>query len=272
MRRLELMAKISQPPTPYADVNVLLHLLLKEVQAALGDQFIGMYLYGSLASGDFDEQSSDVDFVVVTRDEIADDLIPKLRAVHERIAASGLKWAPKLEGSYISRRALRRYDPNDIPRPQYNEGQFFLALHGSDWIIQRHVLREHSVAVAGPPIKPWIDPVTPDELRGAVAGVFAGWWASYILIHPKELERAGYQPFAVLTMCRALYAFEHGEIVSKSVAARRAMESLDARWKPLIERALAQQSDLSADELDKTIALIRYTLERAHEWESRHNK
>src|SRR4051812_13397758 len=118
------MAKISQPPTPYAAVNVLLFRLLQEVQAALGAQFIGMYLYGSLASGDFDEHSSDIDFVVVTQDEIAADLIPKLKAVHERIAQSGLKWASKLEGSYISRAALRRYNPNDPPRVQYNEGQF----------------------------------------------------------------------------------------------------------------------------------------------------
>ena len=60
------MTKIAQPPTPYPEVNVLLFRLLKEVQEALGEQFIGMYLYGSLASGDFDEKSSDVDFVVVT--------------------------------------------------------------------------------------------------------------------------------------------------------------------------------------------------------------
>lgn len=242
---------------------MLLHRFLKEVQAALGDQFLGMYLYGSLASGDFDEHSSDVDFVVVTREEVGEDLIPKLRAVHERIAASGLKWALKLEGSYISRAALRRYDPNDAPRVQYNEGRFYLDRHGSDWIIQRHILREHSVIVAGPPLKPWIDPVKPDELRGAVAEVLRGWWRNWILTHPQELNRPGYQPFAVLTMCRSLYAFEHGEIVSKPAAGRWALGALDSQWKELIERALTQKADLSPEGLDKTISLIQYTLERS---------
>ena len=93
------MAKISRQPTAYSDVNVVLHRLLVETQNALGENFFGMYLYGSLASGDFDEHSSDTDFVIVTRDEISDETIPKLRALHEHIADSGLKWAAKLEGS-----------------------------------------------------------------------------------------------------------------------------------------------------------------------------
>lgn len=262
------MTKIAQTPTPYGEVNVLLFRLLQEVQAALGDQFLGMYLYGSLASGDFDAHSSDIDFVVVTQNEIGEDVIPKLKAAHEGIAKSGLKWASKLEGSYISRAALRRYHPDDPPRVQYNEGQFYLDKHGSDWIIQRHILREHNVIVAGPPLKPWIDPVTPDELRGAVAGVLNGWWASHILTHPQELKRPGYQPFAVLTMCRSLYAFANGEIVSKPSAARWAIKTLDAAWRPLIERALTQQADLSNEGLDKTMALIRYTLEKAQAWEN----
>ena len=262
------MAKLSQPPTPYADINVLLYQLLVEIQAALGENFFGMYLYGSLASGDFDEHSSDVDFVVVTRYEIADDLIPKLRALHERIADSGLAWAKKLEGSYIPRDALRRYNANDAPRPQYNEGQFFVAPHESDWIIQRYILREYGVTVAGPSIKPFIEPVTPEELRGAVAGILLGWWSTHILAHPDELLRPGYQPYAVLTMCRSLYCFENRALVSKPFAARWAMEHLDARWKPLIERALTQQADLSLHALMETQALIQCTIECAKHFES----
>ncbi len=53
-------------PTPYPDVNAVLRLLLEGAQPILGDHFIGLYLYGSLASGDFNPQTSDIDFVVVT--------------------------------------------------------------------------------------------------------------------------------------------------------------------------------------------------------------
>jgi hypothetical protein len=46
------MVKLS--PTPYPDVNEVLNLLPTEAQNVLDNQFVGMYLYGSLSSGDFD--------------------------------------------------------------------------------------------------------------------------------------------------------------------------------------------------------------------------
>ena len=114
-------------PTPYPDVNAVLHVLLSGVQTILGNHFIGMYLYGSLASGDFDPQRSDIDFVVVTADGLPDEMLPALEAMHARLAASGLKWAAKLEGAYVPLSAIRRHDPSDAPRPQINEGSFYLA-------------------------------------------------------------------------------------------------------------------------------------------------
>lgn len=69
--------------TPYADVNAVLHDFLVSIQAILGSHFRGMYLFGSLALGDFDPHGSDIDFVVVTDADIADDLFG---ALHERNA------------------------------------------------------------------------------------------------------------------------------------------------------------------------------------------
>ena len=53
-------------PTPYAGVNAVLHHFLASIQAIVGSHFRGMYLSGSLALGDFDPRSSDIDFIVVT--------------------------------------------------------------------------------------------------------------------------------------------------------------------------------------------------------------
>jgi len=71
-------------PTLYADVNAVLHDFLARIQALLGSHFRGMYLSGSLALGDFDRHSSDIDFVVVTDAEIADDLFVALHDMHAR--------------------------------------------------------------------------------------------------------------------------------------------------------------------------------------------
>ena len=57
----------SDAPTPYAEANAAVEALLDGVKETLGEQMVGLYLYGSLASGDFDPQTSDIDFLVVTR-------------------------------------------------------------------------------------------------------------------------------------------------------------------------------------------------------------
>ena len=109
-------------PTPNADVNSVLHELLTGAQSILGPHFVGMYLYGSLANGDFD-QNSDVDFVVVTDSEISGDLFLALQALHMQIATLDSWCATQLDGSYISQRALRRYDPTQTFHPHIDRGK-----------------------------------------------------------------------------------------------------------------------------------------------------
>ena len=248
-------------PTPYPDVNAVLHELLSNAQAILGGHFVGMYLYGSLASGDFDPDTSDIDFAVATAAEVPDELIPVLDEMHLRLASSGQKWASKLEGSYVSQHVLRRYEPNQPPCPQINEGRFYLAPHGSDWVIQRHIIREHGVVLAGPAPETLIDPVQPDDLRRAVKGTLTEWWAP-MLNDPARLQDSVYQAYAVLTMCRALYTLEHGTIASKPRSARWAQEALDERWRELIEQAVAWRPGRRLDKFTETLEFIRYAKDR----------
>lgn len=259
-------------PTPYPEVNTTLHTLQAEVQTILGDRLVGIYLYGSLASGDFDPQRSDIDFLVITTGELPQEIIAALEAMHMRLVASNLKWAKKLEGAYLPQNTLRRYDPDAAPCPGVNECRFLIASPGSDWIIQRHILRQHGVVVTGPArLSEWIDPVQPDDLRYAVRSVLDEWWTPMLAetnepTAPSFLQRSEYQAYAVLTMCRALHTFEHGCIASKPAAARWAMKTLEERWARLIAWALDWQPDSPANiqeanhHLTDTLDFIRYTL------------
>jgi len=242
--------------------------LLLGVRTVLGDTFVGMYLYGSLAGGDFDPRRSDIDFVVVTADALPDETIAALETMHARITVSGSKWAAKLEGAYVPQQALRRHDPSESPCPCTNEGRFYLATLGSDWVIQRYTLWEQGVVVAGPPPRSLIDPVQPDDLRQAVLGFLREWWAPMLQNPDPRLHGGEYQAYAVLTMCRALYTLQYGTVVSKTVAARWAQEALDERWVAVIERALVWRRDALPDGdgtvlcMDETLDFIRYALER----------
>jgi predicted nucleotidyltransferase len=226
-------------PTAYIEVNEVLNLLLANVKQLLGEQFIGMYLYGPLASGDFNLETSDIDFLIVTTDILRDDKMADLEAMHHEIWRSGFEWAAKLEGSYIPGELVRRHDPDGPPSPNVNEGKFFIDKRGSDWIIQRHVVREHGVVVDAPDPKTLIDYVSPGDLRGAVLGTLQEWWFP-MLDEPAWLRQhgSGYHAYAVISMCRALYTLRHGTIVSKPKAIQWA-RSQHQPWVRLIDKAVA---------------------------------
>ena len=254
-------------PTPYKEVNRVLLELLSDVQTVLGDHFVGMYLFGSLAGGDFD-RDSDIDFIVVTNADISDTLFSGLQTAHMRIATIECWCATQLEGCYLPRPALRRYIRTDALYPHIDRGKgerLRMKPQDSDWTIHGHVLREAGVVVTGPVPHTLIDPVTPNELRRAVLDILRGWWAP-MLDDPLKLNSCGYQSYAVLTMCRMLYTLAFGTIVSKRVAARWAKETLGEQWMPLIDRAWAgrHNPELKArtEDVIATLDLISYTLER----------
>jgi len=252
------MTSPSQFPTPYPYVNEVLQALLANARSILGEQFGGLYLYGSLASGGFNPRRSDIDFMVMTEGLLPEETIAALKEMHTKLWASGEKWAGKLEGAYVPRELLRRVEPNGPDVPQINEGKFYLAQLGSDWVIQYHILREYSAAVEGLSLRELIDPVRPEALREAVVKVLDEWWKP-MLVDAHFLQRSEYQAFAVLTMCRALYTLREGKFVSKTEAARWAREELAERWRGLIDWA-ERWPEQQSDRLDEVLELVQHTL------------
>lgn len=264
---------VKHSPTHYPEVNEVLHLVLTKTRELLSQHFLGLYLYGSLSSGDFHLEASDIDYLVVTKDILPENIIVQLEDMHNRIWATDLIWAEKLECSYLPLNHLRRYEKSDFAYPTVNEHRFYVAPHASDWIIQRHVIREHGVALAGPDPKTLIDPVAPDDIRHAVRGILQEWWFP-MLDDPAWLRDHGseYHAFTILTMCRALHALEHGTIVSKPVAAKWAQGELGGKWSQVIESSLATRLGARNFELyNAALDLIRYTMEKVDSYEQHAN-
>lgn len=255
------MLQPSYVASPAADA--ILHRLVPGLQSLLGDQLVGVYLFGSLALGDFDPANSDLDFLAVTLAELTTEQVHALQAFHADLFTSGLPLADQIEGSYISRAALRVYDPANAHHPHIDRGESELIVqrHYTDWVIQRFSLRAHGLTLFGPPIHTLIDPISPTALRAALIELLAFWWEP-MLSDTAHLQHTGYQAYAVATFCRMLYTLEHGDLVSKPAAGRWAMQRLP-HFAPLIQRALAYE--LQPADIPATQALLRYTLERSRQ-------
>ena len=166
-------------PTPYPDVNQVLLILLENVRIILGDYFTGMYLYGSLATGDFEPGRSDIDFLVVTGRELPENIVSELKTMHQRIFEWGMKWAKHLEGSYIPLNVVRRYSAIGPAWPMTNQQKFLVAHENASWVINNDILYHSGVVITGPPLKSIIDPVNPEELKTAVLTLLRDIWVPW---------------------------------------------------------------------------------------------
>lgn len=260
-------------PTPYADLNSVLRELVDSVQSVLRSNFVGAYLQGSFAVGDFDSHS-DVDFIVVTEDELSDEHISALQRVHERIYHLDAPWAQHLEGSYFPRSILR--DPSRRGEPLWYLDHGASSLIRSDHcntLVVRWVIREKGVVLAGPAPETLLEPIAADRLRREIMEVVVGW-GQEILANPAPYHNRFYQGFLVLNFCRMLHDLHTGANGSKRAGAEWAKRQLDPSWSGLIDRAWSCRPDPAvsvrqapnpedfADTLKFVQYAIRYALAR----------
>jgi hypothetical protein len=248
--------------TAYPEVDEVLAALLSGSRALLGDDLFGMYLSGSLASGGFDAETSDIDFVVVTRADPR-SLHAEFATLNRQLQASGSPWAAKLEGSFLPLRVFEDFNPACTPFPTIAMGGRYGLRHKRiEHALQRFMLREHGIALAGPEPATFIAPVPPEALKAETLDVLHGWWRAQ-LDDPVRLKRRGYQAYAVLTMCRMLYTLATGGVTSKPAAARWARPHLPEQWRELIDRALVWRDGDEVDDFTPTQDLVRWMLRRA---------
>lgn len=245
-------------PTPFASANAVIETVLAGVRHVLGERVIGMLLLGSLATGDYDPERSDIDFLIVTSATLSDAEFHALGRMHADLHASGMPGAQNIEGAYIPLANARAYRPSDRHPWLGSDGHFAWEAQNSDWIIQRHIAREQGLIVSGPDPRTLIDPVSPEALKSATASLLREWWAWQIDDH-RNLRADEYQAYAVLTMCRARYTLATGSIASKPVAARW-LAAQEPRYAALIDRVLAWRPGMHMGELDQTVAMLRAAL------------
>ena len=246
-------------PTPYKDVNSIVLLLLKKSQEILGDNLLAMYLHGSLATGDFNQKDSDIDFIIVLDKELSDETIQKLREMHGGIIKNDSKWGKKLEGSYVHKDLLKSVTPPKIPRPYINGVGFHMYPYGYEWVIEKYVIREKSIVVTGPRSTIFIAPVSYEDMRHANAKILHEDWEP-MLSESSRLEDDEYQAYAVLTMCRCFFLFTNNEVASKKVAAKLVQEKF-SKWKDLVEIALNWTREQEFNRLNEVKDFIKFTIE-----------
>lgn len=245
MQRIIQQALKRIPSEPYPELRLVLETFVGGVQDAVTANFVGAYLVGSLATGDFD-QDSDIDFLVVTDEELTDEQVQSLQALHLELHSLGCYPAQHLEGSYIPRDLLYRADQvGTQPLWYIDNGSTALerSLHDNKWHV-RWILRERAITLSGPDPKVLVQPVLPEALLSEMLVSVEKLRSAFVAEIGKPLgwfNTRFAQSFTVLTCCRMLHTLQTGVVRSKLAGVEWAERSLKTEWRKLIRQAWAER-------------------------------
>jgi hypothetical protein len=233
------------PIEPYPELRLVLETFVGGVQNTVKANFVGAYLVGSLATGDFDHDS-DVDFLIITDEELTDTQVQSLQALHLELHSLGCYPAQHLEGSYVPRGLLNRVDEVGSQRLWYiDNGSTVLerSLHDNNWHV-RWILRERAITLSGPDPKTLVESVLPETLLSEMLVSVEKLGSHFLGEIGKPLgwfnSRFG-QSFTVLTCCRMIHTLQTGAVESKLAGVEWAQQSLDPVWHNLIRQAWAER-------------------------------
>lgn len=170
----------------------------------------GLYLYGSLTTGDFSPVSSDIDVLAITERRPDGTVLGRLRALHLDLARAGGAYA-RLNCLYVPDGTLA--DPERLHAYWYVD-------RFTEWqlkVMTVAELRHAGQALHGPWPPPGLPDVSPGELRVHVRDQLASYWRpltyrSRIWLQDKWVD------FALITLARTAALMRDGDLITKSQA------------------------------------------------------
>lgn len=124
-----------------------------KIVETLGRRLVGLYLYGSLATGDFEPDISDIDLIAVLTHEPDVPVAERLGEMHALIARAEPGWSDRIGVDYVSARGLEecRARPTTIARISPGEPLHLLEA-GRDFLLDWYPARSEGITLVGPPI------------------------------------------------------------------------------------------------------------------------
>lgn len=223
---------------------------------------IGLYLYGSLVSGDFNEETSDIDLLIVIDHDVNPAVLTLVNNFHASFFASHEAWQTRFDVAYISENALRNFktQPSEVivgsgdePLTIVEAPEYYLI----DW----YKVQEHSLALYGPKATILIPHISAGEFSQVIYNYMHTWRDGV-----GDAKNRGAQAYIILTLSRSLYAYKFAKHVSKRIGAEWA-KSEYPEWSVVIDTALKwsridQKDDINDEAFQKqTAEFVQFILE-----------
>jgi predicted nucleotidyltransferase len=238
------------------DARARLAELAGLLEAELGDELLGLYLFGSLAAGGFVEGRSDIDLLAVLERDVDEERLARLEQLHAGFATQHPDWIERIEVAYVSRDVLATLAEEPSGKIAVISPGEPLNIHEIDlgWAVNWLGACEGEIIRGPQPLE--VGPrISPETFRRAVVSLLEAW--------PEHVRRPfvayvrAHQGYIVVTVCRALYTLETGRQGTKEAAAVWAAARYP-EWAGFIGEALAAyRADLHGPHA-RTIAFVDF--------------
>jgi Nucleotidyltransferase domain len=175
-----------------------------------GVELRGLYLYGSLTTGDFSPASSDVDLLAVTSRRPEGGALDRLRSLHLELASRGGPYA-RLNCLYVPDGTLA--DPELLHVYWYGD-------RFTQWRLKVMTMAElgHSgQALHGPWPPAGLPDVSASEVRETARDELTAYWRP-LTYRPRIWLRDRWVDFALVTLARSAAVLRDGTLITKSQA------------------------------------------------------
>lgn len=197
--------------------------------------FYGIYIYGSIALGAFEERESDVDIVALTEGEWTAQELGQLTSIHRRLGKEH-PLGKRLEPMYVPLRDRGKYNAQIPPYPYASHGKLYPAGHFDLNAVTWWTIQHKGIRLFGPEISALSLEVAWEDVLDAMRYNLNTYWAGKAQKSRLFLFDVWVMT-AVATLCRILTAIEEGEIIAKSAALTRWRDRLPSCWYALIDEA-----------------------------------
>jgi hypothetical protein len=220
----------------------------------IGPSLVGLYVYGSFATGDFEPRVSDIDLIAVLRDAPDVALVRRLDRMHEDLVRAEPEWRDRIEVDYVSARGLAHCRTRSTTIVRISPGEpLHMIEAGRDFLLDWYPARRDGISLEGPPLDSIVPPIPEAEYLEEVRTYLAGFRNRF-----DDDASARSQAYAILTMCRGVAALRFGERLSKREAGARIRREFP-RWSDLIDRALRWRDRQSSPDQPDGAATVRET-------------
>lgn len=255
------------------DIKKFLVELTKSLQKIIDGNLVGIYLYGSLAMGGFNPDSSDADILLVVKDELTKD--NKTKIIQAMLSLSEKATGGGFELTIIKVDTLKNFK-YPTPRELYfttDKKDIFLNKKidfdkketDEGLAINLAIVKKRGVCVCGVPISKIFPEINRKDIYKSLIWDFD--WSYNNVMNGQSAGKCWVPSYAVLNSCRLIAYVKNKLITSKIEGGRWGIKNFPKEYIPIIRTALNEYRKSSkANQVDAVLLkkFLNFTKDTVH--------